>query len=342
MGERAYGDGSGIMSRDNETGCAGTVGNGWQRYSKGNIKTRHFTRDELDAYRDFRLTGMAPRSRDWLIRSPDILWERTQGVVSRESLTAFRDYVVDTWPAMESHRKLLQFAAAFLKHISKTTFDPQFQAYTVFLERPKTVKVRKAITSRIVTVEDVRNVLVAIRKAYEDGRLTRQQRDAYRAIVLFGAFSGQRPATVKALTVGQLRAALETQKPVAHVLPGQDKIRMEHYVPLHPDVSDAVRPILEGRGDDEKAFRAEGFATWLKRNPVPMLRCQTRFTASDLRKFAEQHGDVIGWDLSNRAYILTHGVSGVAWAHYKHPLPEHVYDAYMQYWADVTFNGAHL
>ncbi len=80
---------------------------------------------------------MAARSRDWLIRAPEILWERTKGVVSQESLTAFRDYVVDTWAARESHRKLLQFAAAFLKHVSKTTFDPQFQAYTVFLERPR-------------------------------------------------------------------------------------------------------------------------------------------------------------------------------------------------------------
>jgi hypothetical protein len=256
-------------------------------------------------------------------------------VVSRESLTAFRDYVVDTWPARESHRKLLQFAAAFLKHLSKITFDPQFQAYTVFLERPKTVKVRKAITSRIVTIEDVRNVLAALGKACENGRLTRQQRDMYRAVVLFSAFSGQRPTTVKALTVGQLRVALKTKKPVVHVLPGQDKIRMEHYVPLHPDVNDAVCPILEGRGDNEKAFWAEGLATWLKRNPVPISRCQTRFTASDLRKFAEQHGDVIGWDQSNRAYIMTHGVSGIDWKHYKHPLPENVYDVYMKAWQDV-------
>jgi len=290
MRQRAYGDDSGIMNCDNETGCAGTVGNGWQHYSAGDIKIRYFTRDELDAYRDLRLTGLAPRSRDWLIRAPDIMWERTKGVVSRESLTMFRDYVVDTWPAQESHRKLLQFAAAFLKHLSKITFDPQFQAYTVFLERPKTVKVRKAITSRIVTIEDVRNVLAALRKAYEGGRLTRQQLNMHRAVVLFSAFSGQRPTTVKALTVGQLRAALETKKPVVHVLPGQDKIRMEHYVPLHPDVSDAVRQILEGRGDDEKAFWAEGFVTWLKRNPVQMSRCETRFTMSDLRKFAEQHG----------------------------------------------------
>ncbi|MGZ7146472.1 MAG: hypothetical protein ACXVIA_07105 [Halobacteriota archaeon] len=28
---------------------------------------------------------------------------------------------------------------------------------------------------------------------------------------------------------------------------------------------------------------------------------------------------------------------GVDWSHYKHPLPEHVYDRYMRYWGDVTF-----
>ena len=32
---------------------------------------------------------------------------------------------------------------------------------------------------------------------------------------------------------------------------------------------------------------------------------------------------------------MTHGVSGIDWKHYKHPLPENVYDIYMKYWADV-------
>ncbi len=32
---------------------------------------------------------------------------------------------------------------------------------------------------------------------------------------------------------------------------------------------------------------------------------------------------------------MTHGVSGIEWKHYKHPLPEHVYDSYMKSWADV-------
>ncbi|MGZ4908031.1 MAG: hypothetical protein ACXV5F_05165 [Halobacteriota archaeon] len=47
----------------------------------------------------------------------------------------------------------------------------------------------------------------------------------------------------------------------------------------------------------------------------------------------------IGWDQSNRAYILTHGVSGVDWTHYKHPLPEHVYDAYREYWCDIELKA---
>jgi hypothetical protein len=40
----------------------------------------------------------------------------------------------------------------------------------------------------------------------------------------------------------------------------------------------------------------------------------------------------------NRTYIMTHGVSGIDWNHYKHPLPEHVYDVYMKYWAHVDLH----
>jgi hypothetical protein len=32
---------------------------------------------------------------------------------------------------------------------------------------------------------------------------------------------------------------------------------------------------------------------------------------------------------------MTHGVSGIDWKHYRHPLPENVYDVYMKYWAGV-------
>ncbi|MGZ4909022.1 MAG: hypothetical protein ACXV6K_10645 [Halobacteriota archaeon] len=108
------------------------------------------------------------------------------------------------------------------------------------------------------------------------------------------------------------------------VTPEQDKVRMEHYVPLHHVVFDAIAAMLDGREDDTPAFLLSRCRAWPKDQQVMLIRCGEVFQLSDLRKFCEQHRDVIGWDHSNRAYILTHGVSGVDWTHYKHPLPEHV------------------
>ena len=111
---------------------------------------------------------------------------------------------------------------------------------------------------------------------------------------------------------------------------------MAHYVPLHPRVNEAVEPLLDGKKGNEIMFPLSALNQWLWRSrqaghEIPLSRCGPYLVLSDLRKFTEQHGDVIGWDLSNRAYILTHGVSGVEWSHYRNPLPENVYDIYVKY-----------
>ncbi len=164
------------------------------------------------------------------------------------------------------------------------------------------------------------------------------ERPHYQAFILFGAYTGQRPmVTIARLTTGQFKEALRNKRPCLHVLPHQDKIKMEHYVPLHSHVVDAVKPLLKARSDDSLLFEFNSLAMWLKRRRVPLKRIKGYFNLSDLRKFAEQHGDIIGWDYSNRAYVLTHGVSGVEWSHYRHPLPEYVYDVCVRYWRDVRF-----
>ena len=118
----------------------------------------------------------------------------------------------------------------------------------------------------------------------------------------------------------------------------QDKVRMSHYVPLAPRVVEALKPLLVGRDEDELMFTHSSFLQWIKRQKIPMTRFQKPFVLGDLRKFSEQYGDIIQWNQSNRAYILTHGVSGVEWAHYRSPLPEYVYEVYMQYWKDVELS----
>jgi hypothetical protein len=56
------------------------------------------------------------------------------------------------------------------------------------------------------------------------------------------------------LTVGQFKEALKLEKPVVDILPEQDKVRMQHYTPLHAQVVEAVLPVIEGRGDHELVF----------------------------------------------------------------------------------------
>lgn len=143
-------------------------------------------------------------------------------------------------------------------------------------------------------------------------------------------------STISRLTVGQFNCALASKKPVIIVKSFQDKIRMEHYVPIHPNLVNLLTELCKGKSDESKMFEYHSLWMWLKRQKIPLSYNNNHFTMGDLRKFSEQYGDVIGWEQSNRAYILTHGVSGVDWAHYRHPLPEHVYDNYMKYWGSTN------
>jgi hypothetical protein len=299
----------------------------------------HFFQSELTNFVAGRKVGLAKKSTDWIDRASMLLWESTKGEVSSRTLTALREHVLAKYKSADSHSKVLNFAVSFLKFLAKTKMEPRYASFEAYLEMPKAVKERKSITSRIVTKNDIENVLRHIKQAEKNGTLNAHRSAQYSAFVIFGAFTGQRSmATMANLTVGQFREALRSEKPVLHVESSQDKIRMEHYVPLHPHVVSAIEAILGDRKDEDRMFGYNSFQMWMKRHPVPMSRFKGHFELGDLRKFAEQYGDVIEWEQSNRKYVLTHGVSGVDWSHYKNPLPESVYDIYVKYWGDVLLD----
>ncbi|MGZ4852369.1 MAG: hypothetical protein ACXV3D_04170 [Halobacteriota archaeon] len=300
-----------------------------------------FSRDELCRYVDARVTGLAEKSRDWILRAAKTLWHATLGTISRQTVEHLRTETLGYYDSSWSHGKTLAFAKSFLKYLAKTRLDTRYIAFEVFLEMPKAVKIRKAITPRVVTTTDIENVLAHIHRAEAAGAISRARALQYSAFVILGAYTGQRSmSTIARLTVGQLRKAVDDDKPVLHVTAQQDKIRMEHYVPLHPAVIGALKPLFDGKKDGEPLFEYNSFQMWVERAKIPMSRFEGHFVLGDLRKFAEQHGDVIGWEPSNRAYVLTHGVSGVDWTHYKHPLPGQVYDAYMRYWRGVMLKNS--
>jgi integrase len=297
----------------------------------------YFTRDELHLFTEQRKDRLAPKSHYWIEKSSEYLWTCTCGELSRDKVSKLREKTLKKYNSADSYSKVLSFAKSFLKFLATTRADSRYQTFAPYLELPKVVKQRKRVTSRIVTEEDIRNVLDYTKSAEQAGEISSERSAQYRALILFGAYTGQRSeATISKLTVGQFQEALTNDKPVLLVDSLQDKTRMSHYVPVHPCVVQALKPLLDdGQDDDELMFRHSSLVQWIKRHKIEMSLFKGHFVFGDLRKFAEQQGDRIEWDLSNRLYILTHGVSGVRDKHYLHPLPEHVYNIYMKYWKDV-------
>jgi len=298
-----------------------------------------FTENELLDYAERRKCELTKYSIDWINRASKAIWEIIRGTISKESIDELRLHVLNKYKSEWSHSKVLGFTKAYLKFLTKARLDTRYHSFEIFLERPRAIKARNNVTSRIVTKEDIENVLSHIRNAEKGGLISGDRSQQYTAFILFGAFSGQRSlATIAKLKVGQFKEALQSNKPCIEVLSSQDKIKMQHYVPIHPQISQAIQSLLDRRSDHEMLFEYNSLVMWVKRQKIPLTRIANHFTLGDLRKFTEQYGDIIGWDQSNRAYIMTHGVSGIDWKHYKHPLPENVYDVYMQYWKDVKFS----
>jgi hypothetical protein len=183
--------------------------------------------DELTSYTERRKYGLSKYSVDWIDRAQKAIWDCTNGSISQKSIDKLRLFVLNKYRSGDSHIKVLSFAKAFLKFLTKARLDTRYYAFEVFLERGRAVKPRNNVTNRILTKTDIENVLAHIANAEKEGLLSHQRRQHYTAFVLLGAYTRQRSlATISKLTVGRFREALRSDKPCIEVKSSQDKIKM--------------------------------------------------------------------------------------------------------------------
>ena len=298
--------------------------------------TLHYTHAELIEYAKERERGLSPKSLYWIRKSARVFWEQTGGAISQETITRLKNHILAVSRSESNINKLIGFGRAFLKHLSKLYLNASYQAFELFLEKPKAIKERKLVTDRIITPDDVTNICNHIVNDYRAGKIKKSNCINYLALVGFGCYTGQRAeATIEKLTVGMFRDALSKEYPVILVPPALDKIRYEHYVPLHPNLIPTLTEAIKGRNDDEPMFRYIAFRSWLMRNPLPLTKVNSNFLPGDMRKFGEQFGDQIKWDTVNRAHIMSHDISSISFAHYKAFTAEIAYRMYMEAWENV-------
>ena len=292
-----------------------------------------FERADLDLYVESACRDVVKQTANRIRQIAGIIWEQTQGIISHDRLRALHDYFIQTYPSDSSRQKCFIYTRAFMKFLHKTRFDPRLISYLTMFEKPKT-KTHKILHARIVTKQDIQNTLTRINEA----DLSPTQKLQYRSLILFLAYSGQRVTTAARITVKQIREALRQDPPVLTVKPEQDKIRMQHYVPLHPTIVPLLTELIAKRADDELAFSYTSLMRWLKENPVELTRDMGKMDLMSIRKGFEQISDHIGFVDAHKNYIMSHGVSSVNWAAYKQFLPEDVYEIYMRYWGSVQLD----
>jgi len=100
------------------------------------------------------------------------------------------NFIITKYRCEYAKGKVLNFAKAFLKYLTKIHLDTRYQAFEIFLQKRKALKERKNVTARIITKEDIVNVIAHISKAKQQGLISHRKAQQFIAFVLFGAYTG--------------------------------------------------------------------------------------------------------------------------------------------------------
>jgi integrase len=271
-----------------------------------------FTKDELELFVNIKSNGLSDRSSQVIRQIAGYIWNNLHGQINQVSLLKLSEFFISTYPHPSALHKCFVYTRMFLMYLYQMRRDVRLMSYHSLFEKPKNRREVKMLTSRIIVSDDVRSIMTAIE---QNRGLSRDLKDNYINQILFLAYSGQRPVTTGRLTVGQFREAFTQPYPVLKVESNQDKLRMEHLVPIHPILVPALKRFIAERPKDAPMFKYLSLQRFLKNHPVLMKHTTGQIELKDLRKFFEQKSDEVGFTDANKNFIMSHGCGSINWKH---------------------------
>ncbi|MGA2919260.1 hypothetical protein [Methanoregula sp.] len=290
-----------------------------------------FSKIDIEQYLGQKCYAVSKKSFNWINKILTDFYQFSHGILEKGKLIEYAQYLFKKYPSYSTRHKHFVYVRNFIKNLAQARDEHQISSLLVYFEMPKVRREIKLLTSRIITQEDVKNALLAIEKSSLP-ELTKQN---YHCAIMFLAYSGQRVITACRITAEQFQEALNQTPPVLIVRADQDKIKLAHHVPLHPELISSLNKVLDGKTSSDCVFSYEGLKQWFSRHPINLTHTKGNLQLKDLRKFFEQRSDELGFMDSNKNFIMSHGCSSVGWTSYKQFLPENVYKSYMQYWGSV-------
>ena len=289
-----------------------------------------FTRDDLESYTAHKVLGLARRSQQQIRMISKFIWDELGGTLNRANLQKLAEFYLGRYHSNSSQHKCFVYTRNFLSWLYKYRLDQRLLQLLNTFEKPK-VRTPKRLTTRIITMDDVNALIEHVK---QDTSLIEAHRQNFMGQVLFLAYTGQRPLTMARIDREQVSHSLSQSPTGLDVNAEKDKIRLEHLVPIHPNLIPVLQNIMDN-GYASRVFLDDSLRRYLQGANIPLSKADGRIQLKDLRKFFEQKSDEIGFTDANKNFIMSHGVSSVNWQSYKQFLPETVYKNYIERWGSV-------
>ena len=305
--------------------------------SSSQARELEFAKDDLDRWVNQRLRD-SPKSRDWILKTSDLIWSITEGTISTDTLDSLADYTLSTYRG-QSVKKVFMYTRNFLKTMGKSHFDDdRWIKYHTYFEKPKTYEPIE-LPDPVYTT-DIERLIDRFKQRYTDGIIDEDRYYQHAGYLLFVALSGQRGENASLLRVEQFRRALESEHPMVLVGAKQDKNSIEHLAPIHPSIVPLIKRLIADRDPHEPLFNYGAYTRFVSTHSDVALSTGTKFTLKFARKFFQQHADEHNMNDLYRRYVMTHGTSDVEFRHYQNVSrnPGALYDDYMRAFGGLKFN----
>ncbi|MGA3199196.1 MAG: hypothetical protein ABSD89_07290 [Halobacteriota archaeon] len=183
-----------------------------------------YTKKELDSYLTWRTAGLTHKSSVWIKKAAEVFWSHTKGSISKGRLKQLRTVLFQKYDDFYAQSKVLNFTKGSLKYQAKLTLEPRYLAFDMFLEKPMMRKIKKKMTARMITKDDIEHMLAVIKQQMLHGSIDEEHARQFAGVVLFGAFTGQRLySTIKQLRVEQFKETLELRNRLSTSNPHKTK-----------------------------------------------------------------------------------------------------------------------
>ncbi len=306
-----------------------------QTASKKRLNTVKYSREDLKLFIRRQSQRRSRSTACWIKNIGALIETNLNGSINEETLYALEEAIRAKYPSDSSIYKCYVYTRTFLEYLATVYQDVTINAYRELFKNPNRRKSKMAMyeSTSIVTITDVKNLLAAVES---DRSLPDIRKKTLKAIVLFLAYTGQRPVNASTITVQQVKEALSKSQPTITMRAEQDKCGIPHQVPIHPQLVPHLQYLMEGKHNNACIFDYRQLQRWLYKKHIMLVECDDHFVTKYLRKFFEQHSDELGFSDTYKSYMMAHGMVGVQWTNYKRIREEPLHTKYMSCWGDVT------